>query len=60
LSGRPRRRPVDENRIEHPGYVVLRCSFDRDLGSFTALAVEGAEIDQQRLRTGDEGSDLLG
>ena len=62
---RPRRRAFDEDRVEHPGFagrtfVALpqraQCHVDRR----APLGIEGAEIDQERIGTGDEGRDFLG
>ena len=59
-KGGARLRALDEHRIEHPWAVLLARRADGDLRRIAPLAIECAEIDQQRIRAGDELPDLLG
>ena len=49
-----RRRTIDEYGIEHPWQAVPASRFDGNRGRLPPLAIEGAEIDQEPLRTGHE------
>ncbi len=58
---RPCRRALDENRVKQPGqppYPLAIATALLDRG-FT-LAVEGAEIDQDRIGAGDKSPDFIG
>jgi len=50
---------VGENRVEHPGHAFLARGRHRDLRRLAAAGVEGAKIDKQAVRAGDEGADLV-
>ena len=56
---RPRRRHVDEHRIEHPGHARRGGRAERGVDRAPPLGVERAEIDQERVGAGDEGDHLL-
>ncbi len=56
---RPRRRHVDEHRIEHPRHARRGSGAERRIDRAAPFGVEGAEIDEQRVGAGDEGDDLL-
>ena len=56
---RARRRPLDEHRIEHPGLAPCLCCADRRIDRRAPFGVERAEINEQRIRAGDEGADLF-
>ena len=61
---RPRRRALDEDRVEHPGFsrtvAALPQRAQRQLDRRAPLGVEGAEIDQQRIGARRQGRDFFG
>ena len=52
-------RSFNEYGVKHPRQSFLRRRSHRNFCRLAPLRIEGAEIDQQPLRAGNEGADLL-